>query len=171
MEEKFIKNCLKLKALNNYERFVLLCMIDGISARAARKYVGGSYLKFYKTRELLKDFIEYRVILLRNRKLIDNFLRNCLTKHQYDIFRKLMLFPIRRTGYYAKIFGYKVNNFGSCDALSRLVERCIERMAKSINKNITDTHYIYKRFLELFIKIAFDGRFRNKWRKYLNDKW
>ena len=167
VDKEFIKNCLKLKALNNYERFVLLAMIEGISARAARKYVGGTFHKFYKTKKILRNFVEYRILLLRNRNAIRKFLKNCLTKHQYKIFSKFMLFPIRSSGWYAKRFNLRVNNFGSCDSLIRLVERSLERVKKNINKIETSQAFVYRRFFELFIKIAFKGRFERKWKKYL----
>jgi len=141
---------------------VLLSLAENVSAKAARRYVGGTYVKFYKKRELLRKYVEYRLILLRNYEVIRKFLKASLTKRQYEVFRKIMFFPIRPTKYYAKKLGYSIKG-PVCWAVSAIVKRILHRLYKRANEVSNEAkRFIYLTFLDAFKEIVFGGRLK-KW--------
>lgn len=163
-KEGLFRSFIKLKQLTNYERFVLLCLAYGASAKSAQQYIRKSVDKFKRVEKLLRDFIIYRTIYIRNKKMLDRFLKKNLTSKQYEVMKRIILFPIRSTKYYVKFFSkYKVSQ-GCAYGIKAIVERSVERLMKNAVEEIQ------KEFLKYFVRIVFGGRLRRKFEKRFNRK-
>lgn len=158
LKEKVVRvfrKCLRYP-LTKYERVVLLSIQQGFSAWITRKLVGGSFLRYYKTRNLMKSFVLYKYVYYEYKKIIDEFIEDSLVGYDVKFFKRFIVFPIRNSYWYDKLFGYKKTN-----AYSK-VKRMIAKLEEDLKKLKAVERKVCRIFLNYLIDIAFKGQFKKR---------
>ena len=159
--------------LNNYERGILLAISQNVGSSSVVKSFGHSASKYKRYKELMKNYIFYRVIWKRHSKEIKKILYRILTRKRFISFVKILDFPIRRSAYYVerRLLNYSLQQSSAQNKWSQgvivLVKVCLERIFKAVLKDIDKFPLYFLEWLYYFTLIVFKGRIRRRYEEWL----